>query len=49
MISAGDVSGLADRDTMNAGFKRIEPRMDIGVDLGEGWGMAERLAGEEME
>ena len=32
---------------MNAGIKRIEPGMDIGVDLGEEWGMAERLAGEE--
>jgi hypothetical protein len=29
---------------MYAGFKRIEPGMDIGVDLGEEWGMAERLA-----
>ena len=29
-----------------AGFKRIEPGMEIGVDLGEEWGMAERLAGE---
>jgi hypothetical protein len=28
---------------MYAGFKRIEPGMDIGVDLGEEWGMAERL------
>jgi len=25
-----------------AGFKRIEPGMDIGVDLGEEWRMAER-------
>jgi hypothetical protein len=32
---------------MYAGFKRIEPGMDIGVDLGEEWGMAERLAGGE--
>ena len=32
---------------MYAGFKRIEPGMDIGVDLGEEWGMAERLGGEE--
>jgi len=32
---------------MKAGFKRIEPGMDIGVDLGEEWVMAERLAGEE--
>ena len=32
---------------MYAGFKRIEPEMDIGVDLGEEWGMAERLGGEE--
>ena len=31
---------------MYAGFKRIEPGMDIGVDLGEEWGMAERLGGE---
>jgi len=28
---------------MYAGFKRIEPGMNIGVDLGEVWGMAERL------
>jgi hypothetical protein len=34
---------------MYAGFKRIEPGMDIGVDLGEEWGMAERLGGEEEE
>jgi tetratricopeptide (TPR) repeat protein len=34
---------------MYAGFKRIEPGMDIGVDLGEEWGMAERLMGEEKE
>jgi hypothetical protein len=32
---------------MYAGFKRIEPGMDIGVDLSEVWGMAERLAGEK--
>ena len=32
---------------MYAGFKRIEPGMDIGVDLGEEWGMAERLEREE--
>ncbi len=32
---------------MYAGFKRIESRMDIGVDLGEEWGMAERLASME--
>ena len=32
---------------MYAGFKRIETGMDIGVELGEEWGMAERLAGEE--
>jgi hypothetical protein len=32
---------------MYAGFKRIEPGMDIGVDLGEEWGMAERRMGEE--
>lgn len=29
---------------MYAGFKRVEPGMDIGVDLGEEWGMAERLS-----
>jgi tetratricopeptide (TPR) repeat protein len=28
---------------MYAGFKMIEPGMDIGVDLGDEWGMAERL------
>ena len=39
MISAGYVPRLADRDTMNAGFKRIEPGMDIGVDPGEEWGI----------
>jgi tetratricopeptide (TPR) repeat protein len=32
---------------MYAGFKKIEPGMDIGVDLGEEWGMAERVGGEE--
>ena len=32
---------------MYAGFKRIEPGMDIGVDLGEEWGMAEKLGREE--
>lgn len=32
---------------MYAGFKRIEPGMDIGLDLSEEWGMAERLAREE--
>jgi len=26
-----------------AGFKRIEPGIDIGVDLGEEWEMAKRL------
>ena len=31
---------------MYAGFKRIEPGMDIGVDLGEEWGMAEWLGKE---
>jgi len=31
---------------MYAGFKRIEPGMDIEVDLGDEWGMAERLADE---
>ncbi|HUS76525.1 MAG TPA: hypothetical protein VMY43_11030 [Methanothrix sp.] len=29
---------------MYAGFKRIEPGMDIGVELGEEWGMVEKLA-----
>ena len=29
---------------MYAGFKRIEPVMDIGVDLGEVWWTAERLS-----
>ena len=33
---------------MYAGFKRIEPGMDIGVDLGEEWGMAERLAADTL-
>jgi len=28
---------------MYAGFKRIEPGMDIGVELGEEWGMAVEL------
>jgi hypothetical protein len=28
---------------MYAGFKRIEPGMDIGVELGEEWGMAEKV------
>ena len=28
---------------MYAGFKRIEPGIDIGVDLGEEWEMVERL------
>jgi len=32
---------------MYAGFKRIEPGMDIGVELGEEWGMAERLEKSE--
>ena len=32
---------------MYAGFKRIEPGIDIGVDLGEEWEMAERLGREE--
>jgi hypothetical protein len=32
---------------MYASFKRIEPGMDIGVDLGEEWGMAEQLGGEK--
>ena len=34
---------------MYAGFKRIEPGIDIGVDLGEEWEMAKRLAGETEE
>jgi len=28
---------------MYAGFKQFEPGIDIEVDLGEEWGMAERL------
>ena len=32
---------------MYAGFKRIEPRMDIGVELGEEWGIAESLGTEK--
>ncbi len=32
---------------MYAGFKQFEPGMDIGVDLGEEWGMAEKVGGEE--
>ncbi len=32
---------------MYAGFKRIEPGMDIGVELCEEWGMAERLMGDQ--
>jgi hypothetical protein len=32
---------------MYAGFKRIDSRMNIGEDLGEEWGMAKRLGGEE--
>ena len=32
---------------MYAGFKKIEPGMDIGVDLSEEWGMAERLEKSE--
>ena len=31
---------------MYAGFKRIEPGIDIGVDLGEEWEMAERLSSD---
>jgi hypothetical protein len=31
---------------MYAGFKRIESGIDIGVDLGEVWGMAESVKGE---
>jgi hypothetical protein len=31
---------------MYADFKQFEPGMDLGVDLGEVWGMAKRLAGE---
>jgi tetratricopeptide (TPR) repeat protein len=34
---------------MYAGFKMIEPGMDIGVDLGEEWGMAERLKDGEVD
>jgi tetratricopeptide (TPR) repeat protein len=34
---------------MYAGFKRIEPGIDIGVDLGEEWEMAERLGRETEE
>jgi tetratricopeptide (TPR) repeat protein len=34
---------------MYAGFKRIEPGMDIGVDLSEEWEMAERLWEEKKE
>ena len=34
---------------MYAGFKRIEPGIDIGVDLGEEWEMAERLGKETEE
>ena len=33
--------------TMKTGFKRIEQEIDIGVDLGEEWEMAERLEREE--
>jgi hypothetical protein len=32
---------------MSAGFKRIEPGMDLGVEPGEEWGMAERVEMEE--
>jgi hypothetical protein len=31
------------------GFRRIEPGMDIGVDLGEEWGMARRCIDSENE
>jgi hypothetical protein len=31
---------------MYAGFKRIEPGMDVGVDLGEEWGMVLDLLGD---
>jgi hypothetical protein len=34
-------------ESMYAGFKRIEPGMDIGVDLGEEWRMAERCIDSE--
>jgi hypothetical protein len=34
---------------MYAGFKRIEPGIDLGVDLGEEWEMAERLTESEMD
>ena len=43
MVSDGSVSRLVDRDTMNAGIKQFEPGKDIGVELSEEWGMAERL------
>ena len=33
---------------MYAGFKLFEPGMDIGVDLGEEWGMAERPTRNDM-
>ena len=32
---------------MYAGFKRIEPGIDIGVELGEEWGIAESLGTEK--
>jgi len=34
---------------MYAEFERIEPGMDIGVDLGEEYGMAERLMSDSAE
>ena len=34
---------------MYAGFERIEPGMDIGVDLGEEYGMAEKMMAEECK
>lgn len=46
-VAAGeDVLALQLVCIMYAGFKRIEPGMDIGVDLGEEWEMAVRLMGE---
>lgn len=34
---------------MYAEFERIEPGMDIGVDLGEEYGMAEKMMAEECK
>jgi hypothetical protein len=36
-------SALEQLSIMYAGFKQFESGMDIGVDLGEEWEMAERL------